>query len=116
MKRIVITNNKKVVEKLNDKAQIEYKEISALEVLKEGKYTAQQGGRLLIDPTRVAAKSYYRSLPFVMGEDEPHQQSIELIDQCIAAIGDDKRAFAKEPFLAGIAQNKDADIINKVIG
>ena len=116
MKRIVITNNKKVVEKLNDKAQIEYKETTALEVLKEGKYTAQQGGRLLLDPTRVAAKSYYRSLPFSIGENEPHQKSIELIDQCIAAIGSDDKVFSKEPFLAGIAQNKDADIINKVIG
>lgn len=116
MKRIIITNNKKVAEMLKGRAQVEYRDITALKILEEGRYTAQQGGRLLTDPTRISAKAYYRSLPFLMAEDGPDERSIQLIDQCIVAIGGNERFFSNEPFLAGIAQNKDAYIVNKVMG
>jgi hypothetical protein len=113
MKRIIVTNNKKVEAMYSDKVEVIYLDgSSALKVLEEGKQVAEEGGHLLLDPTRY--KGYYRSLAFFKDEDRvmPEGKSLSMLDR---SIEEAKGAKEKEPVLAGIFQNRDLDVIKKIL-
>lgn len=117
--RVIVTNNKKVESKLSDKAEIKMlKNSSGLSVLKEARKMAESGGRLLVDPTR--SKGYYKSLPFFIDESNKSsdEKGLQLLDRCIeqAMKAGESDGISKEPLLSGILQNKDLDIVQKIIG
>jgi len=120
MKKIIITNNKKVEGKFAGKAEVRMMEsASMLGILKEGREIAEKGGRLLQDP-QSGVKTHYKSLVFYMedGNAMPDEKSLMMLDRSIKAA--DKSASlpfsGKEPLLAGIFQNKDLDTVRKVLG
>ena len=116
MKKIVVTNNKKVDEMFSGKVDVIFLENSTgLSVLEEAKGVASEGGRLLFDPTRY--KGYYRSLPFFKenGGNEPEGKSISLIEKCIEEATKQGSGTEKEPILAGIYQKKDLDVVKKIL-
>jgi len=116
MKRIVVTNNKKVSAQYSDKVEVVYLEnASGMDVLQEGKRIASEGASLLINPVKY--KGYYRSLAFFKnGKSEPEGNTISMLDQSIEATRKQNGAASKEPILSGIFQNKDLDVIKKVLG
>lgn len=116
MKRIIVTNNKKVQNNFSDKAEVIMLEnASCLQVLNEGLKIAEKGGRLLLDPTR--RKGCYRSLVFFLdGEGgEPDEKSLALVKKCIADAGDAEKAVNKESLLTGILQNRDLDVVKSIV-
>ncbi len=116
MKRVIVTNNKKVEDFYARKNEvIMLDSASALDVLKEGEKVALEGGRLMLDPTR--RKGYYKSLIFLVDEqsDAPHEKSLELIQGCIAEAAKIDSDTAKEPILAGILQNRDLNLVKSVL-
>lgn len=117
MKRIIVTNNKKVQNNFTDKAEVIMLEnASCLQVLNEGVKIAEKGGRLLLDPTR--RKGSYRSLVFYLenGYGSPDEKSLSLIRQCIDGAGDaEKKAANKESLLTGILQNRDFNVVKSII-
>jgi len=117
--RVIVTNNKKVENKYFEKADVKMlKNSSNLAVIKEARKIAETGGRLLVDPTR--KKGYYLSLPFLVDDSNKtaDKKSIQLIDQCIDQLtkSGNHTDSTKEPLLSGIMQNKDLDLIHKILG
>lgn len=115
MARIIVTNNNKVKELFSDKADIIYSEgSSALDILKESKEVARSGGKLLLDPSK--GKGYYRSLAFYKGDDTtPDDKSLSMLEKSIGAMAAGS-APDKGAILSGIYQNKDVDMIKKLMG
>ncbi len=118
MKKVIVTNNKKVESKYAGKAEVKMMEnASRLNVLKEGRKIASDGGRLLVDPTRTVG-AHYNSLVFLMddGNRIEDEKSLSMLNKCIDI--DDKAGniagCGKEPMLAWILQNKDLEAINGV--
>ncbi len=116
MKRIVVTNNKKVNAQYSDKVEVVYLEnASGMDVLVEGKRIASEGGSLLVNPVKY--KGYYRSLAFYKnGKSEPEEKAISMLNQSIEDTKKQNGSASKEPILSGILQNKDLDVIKKVLG
>ena len=116
MKRIVVTNNKKVNAQYSDRVEVIYLEnASGMDVLQEGKRIASEGGSLLVNPVKY--KGYYRSLAFYKnGKSEPEEKAISMLNQSIEVTEKQNGAASKEPILSGILQNKDLDVIKKVLG
>lgn len=117
--RVIVTNNKKVESKYNEKAEVNLlKNSSSLIVMQEARKIAEGGGRLLLDPTRM--KGHYISLPFFIDEAKKtsDDKSLQLIDLCIGQLAESGKntGFTKEPILAGIMQNKDLETIHKILG
>jgi len=117
MKRIVITNNKKVESTVADKAEVVMLDkASNLDVLQEGLKAATKGARLLLDPTR--RKGYYKSLVFFLDEKEktPDEKSISILKRCMTELtAQGNSAGNKEPILAGILQSRDLDLVKSVL-
>lgn len=115
MKRIVLTNNKKVQSNFADKADIKFMEnASAYEIYEEGRKVVENGGRLLVDPTIGGIKNYYKSIAFVEGDgDAPDQRSLELLGKCLEVAKDAPRG--KEPVLSGIMQKKEVDSLKRIL-
>jgi hypothetical protein len=116
MKRIVVTNNKRVETQYSGKAEVVYLEkASELDVLEEGKRIASEGGRLLLDPARF--KGYYRSLVFFKEahKNGPDEKSVSVLNECIEEAKKKNGDSNKEPILAGILQKKDLDLVKKIL-
>ncbi len=117
MKRIVLTNNKKVQSQYAEKADIRLMEsASTHEIYEEGRKVVENGGKLIVDPSAGNTKSFYKSLVFIEGEDAagvPSQRSLELLDKCLKRTAGAKKS--KEPVLAGIMQNKDVDSLKRIL-
>ena len=117
MKRVVVTNNKKVEYDLAGKAEVVMLDkASTLDVLQEGLKAAAKGARLMMDPTR--RKGYYKSLVFYVDEFEntPDEKSVALLNQCKTELGGKgSPAGNKEPILASILQKRDLDLVRSVI-
>ena len=116
MKRVIITNNKKVKEAFEGKAEVKYINSTAIDIFEEARELAKSGGKMLVDPTRMPVKNYYRSIPFLVDGGAPSERSIDLIESCLGKLDGKKEGFAKEPVLAGLQQNKDMEPIKKVMG
>jgi len=116
MKRVIITNNKKVIEEFAEKAEVRYEDMTAPEILEKAKEIIGSGGKMLVDPARTPLKNYYRSIPFIMDGSEPSQESIKLIDKCLGKMESKKDKYSKEPVLSGVQQNSDMDMVRKVLG
>jgi hypothetical protein len=116
MKKVIITNNKKVEYSYAGKAEvIMLDKASSLNVLQEGIKIALKGGRLLLDPTR--RKGYYKSLIFYMeeGKNTPDEKSISILNKSINELTSQGNITVnKEPILAGILQNRDLDLVRSV--
>ena len=116
MKRVIVTNNKKVENFYEGKTKVVMlNDASALEVLKEGEKVAEEGGKLMIDPTR--RKGYYKSLIFLVEEESaaPHEKSLQLIKGCIEETSKSAGEAGKEPLLAGIHQNGDLNLVKSIM-
>jgi len=116
MKRIIVTNNRKVERYCADKAEVILLEkASGLDVLREGMKVASEGGRLLLDPTR--RKGFYKSLIFYRdGEGRgPDEKSTAALKQCVEQTKQSEHDEGKEPILAGILQNRDLNIVKSIV-
>ncbi|HYE68789.1 MAG TPA: hypothetical protein VEA58_09275 [Anaerovoracaceae bacterium] len=117
MKRLVITNNKKVEFKYQGKVEVVMLDNSSdLKVLETGLQVASKGGRLLMDPTR--RKGYYKSLIFYVENEDgaPDEKSITLLKKCIDEASKQGNAEIKqESILAGILQNRDLSLVRSVV-
>ena len=115
MDRVIVTNNSKVKDRFEGKAEIIYMDgSSALDILKESKEIAQKGGRLLFDPSR--SKGFYRSLAFFKAENaSPDDKTIAMLEKSLDSLNGDKGP-GKESILSAIYQNKDLDVVKKVLG
>lgn len=115
MDRVIVTNNIKVKERFEGKAEIIYLDgSSALDIFKESKEIAKKGGRLLFDPSR--GKGFYRSLAFFKGENaSPDDKTISMLEKSMESLNGNKEP-GKESILSTIYQNKDLDIVKKVLG
>lgn len=117
MDKIVLTNNKKVKETYADKADMRYMEgVSAHEIFEEAKKIVESGGKLLVDPSAGNVKSYYKSIVFMVGDEDigiSTQRSLELLDKCVQRTAGMKKD--KEPVLAGIMQNKEVDVLKRIL-
>lgn len=113
MKKIIVTNNKKVEATYQSKENVQMLSgASTAEVLREGIKIASEGGKLLLDPSR--RKNYFKSLVFHMdGQSGPDHKSLEMIQKCLN--DNSISAVVKEPVLAGIHQNRDLDLIKSVL-
>lgn len=119
MKKIMITNNPKVQD-FELYMEVEYMENKTVfAILNEGKKLAEQGGQLLIDPSKVSPiKSYYKSLPFFFtNNNAPDERSLALINAALAQLEKvgSTEEFRKEPLLSWLLQGKDYDIIDKIV-
>ena len=112
MKKIILTNNRKVEEAYKGKAEVRLLEKATThEVLSEGVKMASKGAKLLLDPSR--RKNYYKSLVFLMeNESAPHETSLTNLDRAIKALNGNGNA---EPILAGIHQNRDLDLVKSIL-
>lgn len=116
MKRVIVTNNKKVEYHYAGKADvIMLKNATAREVLQEGEKLVLKGGRLMLDPSR--RKGYYKSLVLLMDENEKNtdEKSLSILQGCINEAGQANQGDGKEPLLAGILQNRDLDLVKSVL-
>ena len=117
MKRVIVTNNKKVEYHYAGKTEvIMLKNASAREVLQEGEKLVLKGGRLMLDPSR--RKGYYKSLVLLMDESEksPDNKSLAILQGCINEAGQQGNSGdSKEPLLAGILQNRDLNLVKSVL-
>lgn len=117
MKRIVVTNNKKVEQHCAGKTEvIMLEQASGFDVLQEGIKIASKGGRLLLDPTR--RKGYYKSLIFYREEENQaaDEKSAAALKQCVEEIKQQGNgAENKEPILAGIFQNRDLSLVKSIV-
>ncbi len=117
MKRIIVTNNRKVEGYCTGKAEVILLEkASGLDVLQEGVKIASEGGRLLLDPTR--RKGFYRSLVFYReGQShEPDEKSTVILNRCIEDMNrEGNGAAGREPILAGILQNRDLNVVKSIV-
>ncbi|MDD3169278.1 MAG: hypothetical protein PHC91_07450 [Eubacteriales bacterium] len=117
MKRVVVTNNRKVEHDLAGKAEVVLLDkASSLDVLQEGLKAAENGARLMLDPTR--RKGYYKSLVFYVDESvtSPDEKSISLLNKSMTeAAAQGSSAGSKEPILAGILQSRDLDLVRSII-
>lgn len=115
MKRIVLTNNKKVHSQFADKADVKFMEnASAHEIYEESRKVVENGGKLLMDPTAGSVKSYYKSLVLLEGDGSaPDQRSLELLGKCLQMT--EGTAKGKEPLLSGIMQNKEVDTLKRIL-
>lgn len=113
MKKIIITNNKKVEAAYQAKENVKMlKGGSTAAVLEEGLKVAAKGGKLLLDPTR--RKNFYKTLVFLMDESTTHdEKSCQLIEKCMKDT--DTSSETKEPVLAGIHQNRDLELIKSIL-
>jgi len=116
MRRVIITNNKKVEYNYAGKAEvIMLDNASNLKVLEEGIKIALKGGRLLLDPTR--RKGYYKSLIFYIEEkNAPDEKSVSMLNKSISELTTPGNIpVNKEPILAGILQNRDLQLVRSVL-
>jgi len=117
MKKVIITNNKKVEYHYTGRAEvIMLDNASSLKVLEEGTKIASKGGRLLLDPTR--RKGYFKSLIFYMEEENntPDEKSVFMLNKSISELTSSGNIpVSKEPILAGILQNRDLDLVRSVL-
>lgn len=116
MKRVIVTNNKKVEYHYAGKVEvIMLKNATVCDVLQEGKKLALKGGRLMLDPSR--RKGYYKSLVLLMDENaqDPDEKSLSILKGCINVAGQQGNSGDKEPLLAGILQNRDLDLVKSVM-
>lgn len=118
MKRILVTNNKKVEYRYSGKVEINMlNNESLLNVLYAGKELAEKGARLLIDPSRT--KCRYKSLLFFFDENQttPDKNTIQMIEKSISDAKNMNLSniTEKESLLSGIYENKDLNIIKKVL-
>ncbi len=116
MKRVIVTNNKKVEYHYAGKAEvIMLKNATVREVLQEGEKLVLKGGRLMLDPSR--RKGYYKSLVLLMDENEnnPHEKSLLIVRGCINEASQQGNSSDKEPLLAGILQNRDLELVKSVL-
>lgn len=116
MKRVIVTNNKKVEYHYTGKAEvIMLQNASAREVLEEGQKLALKGGRLMLDPSR--RKGYYKSLVLLMDENENNadEKSLTILEGCLNEAGQLGNSSDKEPLLAGILQNRDLELVKSVL-
>lgn len=113
MKKIIVTNNKKVASTYQSKEDVKMLNgASTVEVLREGLKIASEGGKLLLDPSR--RKNYFKSLVFHLdGQKGPDKKSIQMIEKCLN--DNSISAVVKEPVLSGIHQNRDLDLIKSVL-
>ena len=116
MKRVIVTNNKKVEYHYTGKAEvIMLNNASAREVLQEGEKLILKGGRLMLDPSR--RKGYYKSLVLLMDENEknPDEKSLSILQGCINEACQGNSSDSKEPLLAGILQNRDLELVKSIL-
>jgi len=113
MKKIIVTNNRKVASTYKSKEDVKLLDgACTVEVLREGLKIASEGGKLLLDPSR--RKNYFKSLVFhIDGQSGPDKKSLEMIEKCLK--DNSIAAVVKEPVLAGIHQNRDLDLIKSVL-
>jgi len=116
MKRIVLTNNGRVADMAAYEAEINYRQTSAVDLFREARKIAARGGRLMIDPTRISAKKYFRSLPFIIYGTEPDEKSIHLIDKVLRKMGEFPERFERIPVTAGLQQDRDLNAVMKALG
>lgn len=117
MRRVIITNNKKVQTNFSDKAEVKFVEATPTEVFRQAKEIANKGGKMLTDPTRLSVTNYYRSIPFVISDDNsPQQFSLDNIETCLKKLEGKESKFAKAPVMASMHQSKDLEIVKKVVG
>lgn len=116
MKRLIITNNPKVQEILPEKAQVDYKQVSALKIIEEADALVKKGAKLLIDPLRTPLKSYYRSMPFLIDDTDPSQANIDAVGETMNKMRRDPEAYSKEPVMSSLQQKKDLNLIMKIFG
>lgn len=112
MKKIILTNNRKVEEAYKGKTEVRLMEkATAHDVLAEGLKMASSGGKLLLDPSR--RKNFYKSLIFLMeNESTPHATSLANLDKAIKSLNGNG---GSEPILAGIHQNRDLDLVKSIL-
>ena len=113
MRKIIVTNNKKVEQSYNAKEDVQMLEgAPTVEVLQAGLKIASEGGKLLLDPSR--KKNYFKSLIFHMdGQKGPDAKSIQMLEKCLR--DNTMTAVVKEPVLSGIHQNRDLDLVKSIL-
>lgn len=113
MRKIIVTNNKKVKASYNAKEEVQMLEgAPTVEVLRAGLQIASEGGKLLLDPSR--RKNYFKSLIFHMdGQRGPDAKSIQMLEKCLR--DNTMTAVVKEPVLSGIHQNRDLDLVKSIL-
>lgn len=113
MKKIIVTNNKKVESSYHSKEDVQMLDgAPTVEVLRAGLKIASEGGKLLLDPSR--KKNYFKSLIFHMdGQKGPDKKSLEMLEKCLR--DNSMTAVVKEPVLSGIHQNRDLDLVKSIL-
>ena len=114
--RLVITNNKKVESHFKGKVDTILLDSSGVDVLQKGLKVAEEGGRLLHDPSR--KNGFYKSLVFLKGDDcSPDEKSIGMLSKCVeqAVKQLGPSAEFKEPIFSGILQKQDLDSIKLIL-
>lgn len=124
MKRIVVTNNRRVYDRYRDRMDVTLlTEASYLEVLKRSRDYVEQGGKLLMHPTRGAAgpgRSPFKSLLIGMQEegglcDKSLKMVKDAIDQAEKNYGA-KADRVWKPMLPGMHERSDLSRIELIVG
>lgn len=87
---IIITNNPLVLEKLDKKRNVIYKEISYEEILKDVRDRIHDGHRLLTHPLSGSVKpneTPYKSILISEGKEKMDEWSVQMIENAISACG-----------------------------
>jgi hypothetical protein len=116
MKRVIVTNNKKVEFHFAGKAEvIMLQNASVRDVLQEGEKLVMKGGRLMLDPSR--RRGYYKSLVLLVDETDknPDEKSLSILQGCLKDANQGNSGDGKEPLLAGILQNRDLELVKSVL-
>ena len=113
MKKIIVTNNEKVVNEFkgNEDVRIEFVEGSPLQVFDRAEDLVEEGGRVFSDPKRTPLNLYYRSIPLSIDPEVTPNYSKNVLELCRIKIGE--KSFSK-PAGSGKAE-KDYKNLMKVI-
>ena len=102
-KYIIITNNPLVFDKLKETHNVEYKEISYEEILKEVRDRIHEGHLLLTHPLSGSVKpneTPYKSIMITEGKGENDERSLTLIENAIQAC--QKFEFKSDKYKASV--------------
>lgn len=124
MKRIVITNNKKVLDRYMDRMDVMLlEEGSYLDVLHQADEIVRKGGKLLMHPldgSKNPKQSPYKSILLGM-EEEPEidSKSVGLIETSIRIVESNFGEKAKtgwKPRFQKLMENADLSTIERIVG
>jgi len=114
MELVILTNNEKVLSEAFKYATVKYRRATAVDIVLEARYLAQKGGKLAADMMKVPTKSFFRSIPMLIGGNEPYEKTIKSIDRMLNRMVVEPCIYTNLPKKADKHARKDCNALMKI--